>query len=325
MQALRQTCPEPRALELFQALTAYPVTDNLTHVCRQCQTSVLFQALHTLEHTVLMRYPSLALGDQADLGTYTTLGHYQTGAPTIFWFDDYEGGMGAAEKVYDKILPLIEAGAGAVSDCACRSLEGCPRCTQIGHCDSGNQQISKPALLALAGLLLGRAPMTHFSAYSYRANRGEEFNRAYNRNEFAGEARGIGEEALPGAPLRFDPYQILRVQPSLHAPVLHKAFEVRSGEISEDVPPVSAVELNQAYQQVLGLPLAGEWNIRPGLTPYQVLELLPAASPKMVQQVYRVIARLVHPDANPANPAWANEMMKLVNAAYDRIMSESGK
>ena len=156
MHALRQACPEPRALELFQALTAYPVTDNLTHVCRQCQTSVLFQALHTLEHTVLMRYPSLALGDQADLGTYTTLGHYQTGAPTIFWFDDYEGGMGAAEKVYDKILPLIEAGAGAVADCACRSLDGCPRCTQIGHCDSGNQQLSKPALLALAGLLLGR-------------------------------------------------------------------------------------------------------------------------------------------------------------------------
>ena len=97
---------------------------------------------------------------------------------------------------------------------------------------------------------------------------------------------------------------------------------MRSSEISEDMPPVSAVALNEAYQQALGLPLAGEWNIRPGLSPYQVLELLPAASPKMVQQVYRVIARLVHPDANPANQAWANEMMKLVNEAYDRIIEE---
>jgi len=98
---LRTHLPESRALELYQALTGYPVTDQLTHVCRNCQTSMLFPAMHTLEHAVDARYPSVALGDHSDLGAYTTLGHSSTGKPTIFWFDNYEGGLGAAERVYE--------------------------------------------------------------------------------------------------------------------------------------------------------------------------------------------------------------------------------
>ena len=66
---------ESRALELYQALTGYPVTDDLRHICRNCQRSVLLPAMHTLEHAVDARYPSVALGDRSDIGAFTTLGH----------------------------------------------------------------------------------------------------------------------------------------------------------------------------------------------------------------------------------------------------------
>ena len=33
----------------------------------------------------------------------------------------------------------------------------------------------------------------------------------------------------------------------------------------------------------------------------------------------------VHPDANPTRPAWANEMMKALNAAYDRVIKEKSQ
>ncbi len=89
--SLREKLPESRSLEIYQRLTGYPVTDDLKHICRKCQTSVLFPAMHTIEHTVQMRYPSIALGDSSDVAGHTMLGHPQTGAPTIFWYDNYQG------------------------------------------------------------------------------------------------------------------------------------------------------------------------------------------------------------------------------------------
>jgi DnaJ-class molecular chaperone len=103
--------------------------------------------------------------------------------------------------------------------------------------------------------------------------------------------------------------------------VVNKAFEVRSREIVDETPPLSAEQLNQAFQVVTQISLA-DWQTRPGAQPYEVLEVLPSASLKMVQQIYRVIALHVHPDANPGKTAWANELMKQLNAAYDAILKE---
>ena len=104
--------------------------------------------------------------------------------------------------------------------------------------------------------------------------------------------------------------------------MVNKAFEVRSREIVDETPPVSASQLNQAYQSVIHGNLLHDWQPRPGASPYEILEVLPAASLKMIQQIYRVIALQVHPDANPGRAAWANEMMKQVNAAYENVLKE---
>ena len=321
---LRGPLGESRALEVFQACSGYPVTDELRHVCRKCHSSTLMEALHTLEHVVLLRYPSVALGDQSDLGAFSTLGHAGVGRPAVFWFDDYEGGLGAAEKIYEKFDDLLAAGAQAVQDCSCTTLEGCPRCTHIGGCVIGNDTLSKAALLELINRLTGKSYGLGARPFVYRRKRAAEFNQAYNKNEFAREAHGVGEEAVAQS-ARPDAYQIMRLQREVHEIVARKAFEIRSQEIAQEVPPVSATELTNAYQVIMRNKLLGEWSLNQRMAPYRVLEVQPDASLKMIQKVYRTIALQVHPDANPERPAWANEMMKHVNAAYDAVLADKKK
>lgn len=322
LHALRAQGTESRALEIFQAVTGFPVTDDLRHICRKCQTSALMPALHTLQHTVGMRYPSVALGDQSDLGSLVTLGHSGTGKPSVFWYDTYEGGLGASEKVFEKIEALLEVGAKSMLDCACSTVEGCPRCTQVPGCDQGNDGLSKAAALELINLILRSNYTLGYRPFFYRQKRAEEFHRAYEKNQFASNERGIGDESPQADRPVQDPFTLLRVQRQAHERVVQKAFEVRSTEIVDEVPPLSAVELSHALQSLQQRSFPQGWNFHKNMTPYQVIEVLPAASVKMVQQIYRVIALEVHPDANPERQAWANEMMKLLNQAYETIMVE---
>ena len=311
------------SLEIFQATTSYPVTEELKHVCRKCQTSVLLQAMHTLEHTVLMRYPSVALGDISDLGSYTRLGHPGTGAPTIFWYDNYDGGLGAAEKIYEQMQDLLAASEKTITSCSCNSLEGCPNCTHIRHCDSQNDGLSKVGLLALIALLMGKQFRVPFEPFVYRIAQKVKFESSYQTNEYARQEHGVGDEApRQSHQAIFDPYKVLRVQTDVHDPVLEKAYEVRGKEITDEVPPISAVELNQAYDKISKTHRSLAWNITSGQEPFKILEILPSASLPMIQKVYHVIARQIHPDTYSGDKAKATEMMKLVNEAFENARKE---
>jgi len=318
---LRKKLPESRALEVYQAVTGYPVTDDLKHICRDCQSSALFSAMHTLEHTVLMRYPSVALGDSSDLGSYTTLGHFETGGPTIFWYDNYEGGLGAAEKIYDVLSNLLEASEKTLTSCKCNTLGGCPICTQIGHCDYHNEGLNKPGSLALIAFLLGKTYQVPFEPFVYKDRQKEKFASSYKANEYAQYERGVGEEA-PKRPTELDPYQVLRLQKAVHDQVLEKAFEIRAIEIGNDAPPISAVELNRAFQAIKKTQRPITWNISVETDPYRVLEVLPSASLPMAQKIYRVIALNIHPDTYPGEKKRATEMMQILNDAFDKIRKD---
>ena len=321
---LRQKFDEGRSLELYQKLTGYPVTDDLKHVCRKCQTSMLYPAMHTLEHTVRMRYPSVALGDSSDLGGHTFLGHPQTGAPVIFWYDNYMGGLGAADKIFEQIGRLLDASLSTLTGCGCTTLEGCPNCTQLGSCDVNNDGLSKLAGQMLACLAMGQPYAVPFEPYVYQATQKTKFEAAYHDNEYVEQPHGVGSERPreAGAEEVINPYQLLRVQALVHDPVLAKALEVRSVEIARELPPVSAIDLNRAFNEIMQASRPQEWAIRAGLSPYQVLEILPLASLKMIQGVYRVIAREVHPDMYKGNKDRANEMMQLVNDAYQQLQNQ---
>jgi len=328
LRLLREKLPESRALEVFQAATGYPVTDDLSQVCRDCRTSVLLPAMHTLEHTILMRYPSVALGDVNDLGAHTSLGHAETGAPTIFWFDSYEGGLGAAEKIFDFLPELLEASERTLSSCRCSTLEGCPNCTQISHCDNHIGSLTKFAARLLIALLRGKELDIPLEPFIYRSSFKTKFESSYASNEKSKREHGIGDEApqygysQPSAP---DPFQLLRLQKVAHDTVLNKAFEIRGGEIMDEVPPVSVVELSQAFESARRTLRPKIWDIRPNPDPYKTLQILPSASLPMAQKIYRVIALQVHPDRFTGDKAQATEMMQCVNEAFEKIKKDKGK
>jgi ATP-dependent helicase YprA (DUF1998 family) len=327
LNVLRSHLSESRALDVFSDLTKYPVTEKLNHVCRNCHTTVLYPAMHTLEHTVYNRYPSVALGDPSDLASHTSLGHPATGKPTIFWYDNYEGGLGAADKVFDQIELLLEHSERTLTGCSCTTLEGCPNCTQIGNCDQNNESLTKPGALFLIAKLLGKHYQPPLTLFTYSKKKKEQFEGTYKENEYASQDLGIGEEAPSGekTSVPFNPYDILRIQKLIHSKVLKKAYEVRSAEITDEIPAISAVDLTRAFQEVSHKARPKTWEVNSSQSPYQILEIQPEASFKMVQQIYRVVALEVHPDHNPHNKTRATEMMQLVNAAYNRIIEDKKK
>jgi len=85
------------------------------------------------------------------------------------------------------------------------------------------------------------------------------------------------------------------------------------------------VELNQAYNKILQAGRSSNWNIQPQQDPFKILEILPSASLPMIQKIYHVIARQIHPDVYPGDKVKASEMMKLVNEAFDQARKEKRK
>jgi DEAD/DEAH box helicase domain-containing protein len=64
--------------------------------------------------------------DPRDLGVVAELKSPHTGAPTIYLFDKYPGGVGLSPRLYELHERLLAAAAEAIAGCACP--EGCPSC-----------------------------------------------------------------------------------------------------------------------------------------------------------------------------------------------------
>jgi DnaJ-class molecular chaperone len=53
---------------------------------------------------------------------------------------------------------------------------------------------------------------------------------------------------------------------------------------------------------------------------YEILEVSPRASDEVIKRAYRALAARYHPDvAAPERRVWAEEMMKLLNVAYETL------
>ncbi len=64
--------------------------------------------------------------DSRDLGVVREIKSPFTGAPTLYLYDRYPGGVGLAERLYDIYDQVLEAAATLVEQCEC--TEGCPSC-----------------------------------------------------------------------------------------------------------------------------------------------------------------------------------------------------
>lgn len=110
--------------------------------------------LHAAEHTMISLFPLLALCDRGDVGGISYSRNPQLGAPAIFIYDGYPGGIGLAAAVHDRIEDLFRATQDLLETCPCE--EGCPSCVQSPRCGSGNRPLDKiSARLVLRHLTCG--------------------------------------------------------------------------------------------------------------------------------------------------------------------------
>jgi hypothetical protein len=178
----------------------------------------------------------------------------------------------------------------------------------------------------MIALLLNREMPINHAPFAYSAKRKRQFDETYQRNEYVAEDHGVGEEKPTESRDKvLDPYEVLRLQRVVHTPVLERAFEIRSAEISEEVPPISATALEKAYRLACQDGRPSGWLLTEQMSPYQVLEVTPAATPKMIGRVYRVILTHVHPDKNPGRKEWATRMTQIVANAYGKVKGDRGQ
>jgi len=103
--------------------------------------------LHGAEHALIALMPLHVMCDRWDIGGLSSASYGETGAPVIFVYDGYEGGIGLAEKAYE-ILPVMFATAHAlVRDCRCD--DGCPSCIYSPKCGNDNQPLDKIATVLI--------------------------------------------------------------------------------------------------------------------------------------------------------------------------------
>ena len=99
--------------------------------------------IHAVEHGMIAMAPLYALCDRWDLGGLSTPLHPDTGVPTIFVYDGYEGGIGIAEKCYELFPELTQTTLELIRDCECEL--GCPACIYSPKCGNKNAPLDKVA------------------------------------------------------------------------------------------------------------------------------------------------------------------------------------
>ena len=92
--------------------------------------------------------------DRWDIGGLSTNVHFQTGRPTIFIYDGHPGGVGIAERGFERFPELVGNALRLVSECPCAS--GCPSCVQSPKCGNLNEPLHKAGAIELMGGILGR-------------------------------------------------------------------------------------------------------------------------------------------------------------------------
>jgi DEAD/DEAH box helicase domain-containing protein len=109
----------------------------------------LLGTLHAAEHSLIALLPLWAMCDRWDIGGLSTNVHPQTGLPTIFVYDGHPGGVGIAERGFDRFEGWVADTARLLAGCPCE--RGCPSCVQSPKCGNLNEPLDKAGALELLG------------------------------------------------------------------------------------------------------------------------------------------------------------------------------
>ncbi len=111
--------------------------------------------LHAVEHAMIAMAPIYAMCDRWDIGGLSTPMHPDTGHPTIFIYDSFEGGIGISETLYAQIKELWNKTLQLINNCECK--DGCPSCIYSPKCGNDNVPLDKKASIIILERLLQTA------------------------------------------------------------------------------------------------------------------------------------------------------------------------
>ena len=110
--------------------------------------------LHAVEHAMIAMSPIFAMCDRWDIGGLSTPLHPDTGQPTIFIYDGFEGGIGISENLYSNINPLWKKTLALIENCECE--DGCPSCIYSPKCGNENEPLDKKAAIIILRHLISK-------------------------------------------------------------------------------------------------------------------------------------------------------------------------
>jgi DEAD/DEAH box helicase domain-containing protein len=119
-------------------------------------------ALHAAEHATIGLLPLFALCDRNDIGGISFAFHPQLGSGGVFVYDGHAGGVGIAQRGFERLSEILAKVAERLAECACES--GCPACVQSPKCGNGNRPLDKRGALEFLELALGRRPLPQVEA-----------------------------------------------------------------------------------------------------------------------------------------------------------------
>lgn len=108
--------------------------------------------LHGLEHALISMIPYHSMCERWDVGGVSSPSHPDTGYPSVFIYDAYEGGIGIAEKSYSILEELLSTTYDLIKNCDCE--DGCPSCIYSPKCGNQNDPLDKEASLDLLHRIL---------------------------------------------------------------------------------------------------------------------------------------------------------------------------
>jgi DEAD/DEAH box helicase domain-containing protein len=97
--------------------------------------------LHGAEHALIGVMPFHVMCDRWDIGGVSSAYHPDTGVPSIFVYDGFEGGIGLTERAFDLLDDIATMAYQLVTDCECE--EGCPACIYSPKCGNDNRPLDK--------------------------------------------------------------------------------------------------------------------------------------------------------------------------------------
>ena len=110
--------------------------------------------LHGVEHAFIGTMPFHVMADRWDIGGLSTINHPDTGEPSIFVYDGYEGGIGLVEKAFYLFEQIIQMTHELVAGCECE--DGCPACIMSPKCGNDNRPLDKQASVMILEYIRGQ-------------------------------------------------------------------------------------------------------------------------------------------------------------------------